>query len=195
MSDRHKFLIQVSGAPGSGKSTIAGLVRQSIGAVIIDHDIIKSMLLKDDNIAFEQAAKSAYRLGWALVEALMKQGWSVILDSTCNYKETLGSGMRLAEIHGYEYWYIEGRVDDIGVLDERLHKRVPLRSQRAGVHCPPSDAVGALEDPIALFQRWMENLCRPDEDGDADIIVVDSTGSPECRERIMERILRSGTNA
>ncbi|KAK3359511.1 P-loop containing nucleoside triphosphate hydrolase protein [Lasiosphaeria hispida] len=191
---RHKVLIQMSGAPGSGKSTTAGLVGQSIGAVVIDHDIIKSTLLADDSIPFEQAAKSAYRLGWALVGTLMRQGWSVILDSTCNYKETLETGMKLAGDHSYEYWYIECRIDDIGVLDERLRKRAPLRSQRAGVHRPPSDATDTLEDPVALFKRWVENPCRPEEGSDTRIIIVDSTRGPEeCREQIMERILKGGT--
>jgi predicted kinase len=82
----------MSGAPGSGKSTTANLMAQLIDGEVIDHDIIKSTLL-EDNISFDQAAKVAYRLDWALAEAI-KQKRSVIINSTCNYKEVLDQGNR-----------------------------------------------------------------------------------------------------
>jgi len=42
----HSVFIQMPGAPGSGKSTMAKLLRQSIGGVVIDHDVIRSSLLE-----------------------------------------------------------------------------------------------------------------------------------------------------
>jgi len=42
----------------------------------------------------------------------------------------------------YDYWYVEYRVDDLDLLDERLRKRVPLKSQRTGVDHPSLDASG-----------------------------------------------------
>lgn len=165
---------------------MANLLAQLIDGVVIDHDIIKSTLL-EDNISFDQAAKVAYRLGWALAEAMIKQERSVIIDSTCNYKEVLDQGTALAQQYGYDYWYVECKVDDVNLLDERLRKRVPLRSQRTGVDRPPPDASGAsyCEDSRALFKRWIESPCRPD----GNAIVVDSTGSLEKRrDYILERI-------
>ncbi|KAH9019856.1 hypothetical protein EDB84DRAFT_1670683 [Lactarius hengduanensis] len=55
------------------------------------------------------------------------------------------------------------KADNVGMLDERLRKRVPLRSQRARVDCPPRDAGGAggSEDSHALFKKWIEDPCRP----------------------------------
>lgn len=81
----------MSGAPGSGKSTMANLLAESIDGVVIDHDVIKSTLL-EDNLSFDQAARVAYRLDWALAEAMIKQKRSVIIDSTCNYKEVIDQG-------------------------------------------------------------------------------------------------------
>lgn len=86
-----KFLIQMSGAPGSGKSTLANLLAKSINGVVINHDLIKSFFLENDN-DFEQAAKLAYRLDRVLAEDLMKQGRNVIIDSVCNYEEVLEAG-------------------------------------------------------------------------------------------------------
>ncbi|GAB1313097.1 Zeta toxin domain-containing protein [Madurella fahalii] len=197
---RRRLFIQMSGAPGSGKSTTAELLGQALHAVVIDHDIIKSTLLDDDSgISFEQAAKSAYRLDWALAEATMKQGWSVIIDSTCNFKEILDQGTKLAGLYGHEYWYIECRVrvSDMVMLDERLRGRVPLRSQRAGVDLAPvdvnvvDDGAGsrAGEDSRELFRRWIENPCRPDGEASVYVVAVDSTASPmERRDCVLERM-------
>lgn len=193
---QRKFFIQMSGAPGSGKSTLANLLRQPIGAVVIDHDVVKSTLLVDDNVSFNQAAKLAYNLGWALAGSMMKQELGVIMDSVCNYEETLAQGLKLAELYGFEYWYIECRVGDMDLLDERLRKRTPLRSQRTGVDRPPVDAssrVEAEEDPRALFRKFIDNPCRPGEDERANIIVVDSTESPEGRRDYILEHMSLGT--
>ena len=176
----------MSGAPGAGKSTTAKLLAQSIDGVVIDHDIIRSTIL-EHKISFREAAKLAYDLGWALAEDMIKQERSVIIDSACNYKEVLGQGTALAQQYGYDYWYVECKVDGVDLLDERLRKRVPLRSQRTGVDCPPCDASGIChnEHPRALFKRWIESPCRPD----GNVIIVDSTGRPEeRRDYILERI-------
>ena len=181
-----KLFIQMSGAPGSRKSTTAKLLAQSIDGVVIDHDIIRSSVL-EHQISFEEVAKLAYDLSCALAESIIQQERSIIIDSTCNYKEILEQGAALAQKYGCDYWYVECKVDDVDVLDGRLRKRVPLRSQRRGVDRPPPDAstVRGSEDPRALFKRWIECPCRPD----GNAIVVDSTGRPEkCRDDILERI-------
>ena len=41
----NQVFIQMSGAPGSGKTTIANAISERIKAVIIDHDVTKSALL------------------------------------------------------------------------------------------------------------------------------------------------------
>jgi predicted kinase len=185
----HKLLIQMSGAPDSGKSTMANLLAQSIDGVVINHDLIKSFFLENDNPS-DQSAKLTYRFQWILAEDIIKQGRTVIIDSTCNYKETLDQGTALARQHGYDYRYVECRVgvDDIDLLEGRLLNRVSLRSQRKGVNSPPPDASHTRhsEDYRALFKRWIENPCRPA----SGAIVVDSTSSPEkCLDYILKQIV------
>lgn len=86
----------MSGAPGSGKSTLASLIARAIGGVVIDHDRVRSTLIDGQDatatLPFDQAAKRAYHLQWALVRDFASQGHSVVVDSTCNTREGLDHG-------------------------------------------------------------------------------------------------------
>ena len=98
-----KLFTQMSGAPGSGKSTVARLLGRSIGGLVIDHDIVRSALLDGNDVPFDQVAKRAYQLQWEVARDVMKQGFNVIIDSTCNFQEVLDQGSTLAEQHGFTY--------------------------------------------------------------------------------------------
>lgn len=183
----HNLIIQMSGAPGSGKSTIARLLGRSIGGVVIDHDVLRSTLLESD-IPFDRAAKHAYRLQWTLARDVMKQGLNIIIDSTCNFQEVLDQGSALARQHGYTYWYVECKVQDVDLLDQRLRSRDPMTSQRSSVDCPPAAAHGARagEDSRALFKKWVENPCRPGDNA----VILDSVGNLEMlRDHILKQIV------
>ncbi len=186
MDQPTKLLVQMSGTPGSGKSTVANLLAQSINGVVVNHDLIRSFFLDNGN-AFAESAKLAYSLQWVLAGDLLRQGRSAIVDSTCYHKETLDQGIALAGCCGCDYKYIECRVNDVGLLERRLHDRVPLRSQRTGINNPPPDASGGhrTEDSLALFKRWIEDPVRPA----SNAIVVDSTSSPEdCLDYVLKQL-------
>ncbi|KAF3911146.1 hypothetical protein AA313_de0207984 [Arthrobotrys entomopaga] len=185
-----KLFIQMSGAPGSGKSTMAKMLGCSISGVVIDHDILRSSLL-NANIPFNEAAAHAYRLQWTLAQDFMKQGHSIVMDSTCNYQEVLDQGSALSKQYGFTYWYVECKVQDIELLDQRLRSRQnPMTSQRTGVNRPPIAAVHSShtdQDSRALFQKWIDHPCRPL--GDDHAIIVDSTGDLETlRDAVLGQI-------
>jgi len=99
----------------------------------------------------------------------------VIIDSTCNYQETLDQGIALAAKYGFEYKHVECSIDgDLELLEKRMKERVGMRSQRTGVEGPPADAGNVVSGKV-LFGKWFENPWRPAEGG----IVVDSRMSPE----------------
>lgn len=174
-----KHLIQMSGAPGSDKSTLARRLRTALKhSIVIDHDVIRSSLLEQENPCFETAAKQAYDLQWTLARDAIKQGvCRVIIDSTCNFPKVLHQGMALAAEFGYTYWYIECKMTDIELLDQRLRTREPMLCQRSGFDRPPKAAEGREEeDGRELFKRWLMYPCRPDDE--KAIITVDSTATP-----------------
>lgn len=184
----HKLFIQMSGAPGSGKSTMSRLLGRSISnTIIIDHDILRSGLI-ESGMSFDQAAKTSYQLQWKLARDFMEQGFHIIVDSTCNYQTILDQGTTLAKDHGYKFWYVECKVQDIDILDQRLRSRRPMTSQRTGVYRPPAAAQVENftdEDCHALFEKWIHNPCIPME----DVIVVDSTEDAEsARDHILSII-------
>lgn len=184
----HRLFIQMSGAPGSGKSTMSRLLGHSISnTIVIDHDILRSTFI-ESGMSFDQAAKSAYQLQWKLAQDYMKQGLHIIVDSTCNFQTILDQGTTLAMNHGYNFWYVECKVQDIDILDRRLRSRRPMTSQRTGVYRPPAAAQVENctdEEYHALFEKWIHSPCVPME----NVIVVDATEDAEStRDHILSII-------
>ncbi|HEX4775015.1 MAG TPA: AAA family ATPase [Candidatus Saccharimonadales bacterium] len=167
----------MSGAPGSGKTTLSRLLATSLNGVAIDHDLLKTFFL-DSALPFDQSGRLTYRLQWVLAADFLRQGHrAVVVDSPCNFAEILDRGAAVAREHGCAYRYVECRVavEDVALLDERIRGRAPLRSQRTGVARPPADSrVVQGADYDALFRKWIEHPARPES-----AIVVDSTRSPE----------------
>lgn len=178
-----KLFIQLSGSPGSGKSTLAHLLAPSLNAIIFSHDSIRSTLLSS-LLPFDTAAKLTYEIGWTFATDLIAQNKNIIMDSTCNYQETLDRGGALAKEAGYEYWYVECRVEDEGVLDRRLRERAErgegMRSQRGGVGVAPVDAGGVggkgyNRNPVRL-------------EGERTIVVDSTEGTEKCLKEVVRRM-------
>lgn len=131
------FFLQMSGYPGSGKSTLARAISKITGAIVVDHDIVKSALLEsvESYIDPKIAGKISYHIDWALVDFHLSQGQSVIMDSPCLYTELLEKGTELSEKHHAAYKYIECLLGDVNELDNRLKTRKRMISQIAEI--PP----------------------------------------------------------
>lgn len=158
------FLVQMSGVPGAGKSTIAAYIVEKYGAVSIDLDVIKTALL-ERGVAPSEAGGAAYAVIYAMTRSILSQGHSVVIDSPCFYDQLLQKGQEIAAGAGAEYKYIECMVGDLALVESRLRGRVTMRSQRIGMSTPPIDSLGDGEvDGEALFTDWRANMKRPDSD-------------------------------
>lgn len=156
----NQLFIQMSGAPGAGKSTIAQAIAPQIGAVIIDHDVTKSALL-DADIPFGPAGKASYFVLYALAEDLLSQGFTVIFDSPCFYDELLTRGQAIARKANAHYVYIECVLQDLNELDRRLQNRLRQRSQVAAINRSPDDLIDGQTTNEEVFRNWITNMKRP----------------------------------
>jgi predicted kinase len=134
-----QFLLQMAGPPASGKSQLAAAIARQRPAVIINSDIVKSVLL-DSGVEWKLAGPAAYQTLFALADDLLSQGHSVILDSPSHYAFIPENGARIARERGCRYRFIELLCDDLGELRRRMAGRTPRRSQMPGLDQPPADA-------------------------------------------------------
>lgn len=125
------FFLQMSGYPGSGKSTLARRIAKHTGAIVIDHDIVKTALLESMNTSIEAKAAGhvSYHIEWALIDFHLSQGRSVILDSPCLYEVMVDKGMSVAIKYGAAYKYVECYLNDRGEINRRLKSRFRMISQ------------------------------------------------------------------
>ncbi|MER2006966.1 MAG: AAA family ATPase [Psychrobacillus sp.] len=126
------FFLQMSGFPGSGKSTLARQIARRTGAVIVDHDIVKTALLNSTNkheVKLEMEGPITYDIDWALIEHYLSLGHEVIYDCPCLYEEMITNGTMLAEKYKVNYKYVECYLNNIQVINDRLQNRERKKSQ------------------------------------------------------------------
>lgn len=117
------FFLQMSGFPGSGKSTLSRHLSKLTGAIIIDHDIVKSSLLKSletNHIVADTVGKISYDIEWSLIDFHLSQGLSVIFDSPCFYTEMVEKGLALSKKHNVRYKYVECYLNNFKEIQIRL---------------------------------------------------------------------------
>lgn len=140
------MLVQMAGAPGSGKSTVARGLAAALGFAVLDHDVSKTALLDADR-PFDAAGRESYAVLLAFADDLLGQRLGVIIDSPCYYDTLLSAGQSMAARHGVPYRYVEC-VADMSTLDDRLRSRSRRPSQVQAV------------DPT-VFDDWIHGQKRP----------------------------------
>jgi predicted kinase len=157
----------MSGFPGAGKSTLAKQIAKVTGAVIVNHDVVKSALLKslnDHELDHKVAGQVSYDIDWSLIDFYLSQGQSTILDSPCFYSEMVEKGIRLSEIHNAKYKYVECYLNDSKEIKYRLQNRERMQSQIGDI---PSEEA---------FKVWVNNSKKP---LDHECLRVDSSKAIE----------------
>ena len=121
------FLLQMAGAPGSGKSALARVIGKRTRAVVIDKDVLKTAAL-EAGLEDAKAGGIAYEAFFALADHLLGQGWSVILDSPSFWETIPAKGSAIASERHAPYHFIECFCPDRDELARRLRDRPRLAS-------------------------------------------------------------------
>ncbi len=79
--------ILIMGLPGAGKTTLAKLVAEQLGAVMFNADSVRANINKDLGFAIEDRIEHARRMGW-LCDTVLAANCSVIADFVCPTPET-----------------------------------------------------------------------------------------------------------
>jgi predicted kinase len=167
------LLVQMSGAPGCGKSTLARAVAPQLHAAILDHDLIKATLVENapvpaavtatgpDTRPDQAAGRASYALARRLAASLLGTGLTVILDSPCYYQEQLDAGQDIAAEHHAGYRYVECVTDDLNLIAARLRTRTAYPTQYRSLHQAPATAGNAAAAGTAGWREWMTGVKRP----------------------------------
>ena len=143
-----RFLLQMAGDSGTGKSTLARAIGRATGAVVLDKDVLQTALLDDGASAASNGL--AYATMFALARSLLAQHHSVILDSPAYFPSIRERGLDIAEGGGAVYRLIESCCPDETEHEQRLATRESLRSQPVSL----AEAVSARSRPgiVALSE-------------------------------------------
>lgn len=90
------IFILMRGFPGTGKSTIARAIARELRATLIDRDIVRQKAV-DYFGNHENIGRFAYELMFALVEAQLDLGHSVVVDTPLTYLATFQQAQLLAQ--------------------------------------------------------------------------------------------------
>jgi predicted kinase len=197
------LLVQMSGAPGTGKSTLARAIAPQLHAAVLDHDLIKATLVEHMPLPAmtgapatgarpdQAAGRASYTLARRLAASLLDTGITVILDSPCFYTEQLEAGQQVAARHGAGYRYVGRVTADLDVVAARLRTRPAYPTQYRDMDQVPATAGKTTAAGTAVWQEWIDGMKRP-ADRSLYLRVDTSRPASECAVGIL-RFLQAGT--
>jgi len=116
-------LIVTAGLPGAGKSTIAEVVGNRLGAPVVSVDPIESAILSAGINSDEPTGLAAYLVAETIAEAVLTGGGSVIVDAVNAVEPARDQWVRLAERQKVTIKFLEVVCSDPGLHRTRLASR------------------------------------------------------------------------
>jgi len=142
------MLIVTAGLPGAGKSTIAEVVGNRIGAPVVSVDPIESAILSAGINADEPTGLAAYLVAETIAEAVLAGGGSVIVDAVNAVEPARDQWLRLAARQKVTIKFVE-----VVCSDPELHRtRLASRGRRLAHIAEPS--WHAVEQSLDEWENW-----------------------------------------
>lgn len=161
------LLIALGGLPATGKTTVARVLAQRLGATHLRIDTIEQALRRSGRLA-DDVGSAGYEVAFALAEDNLRLGGSVIADSVNPLKITRDAWRGVAERTGVPLAEVE--IIRSNAEDHRRH-----------VETRAADIQGLR------LPTWVEVADREYEPWDRPHVVIDTSGKSveECAEEIL----------
>lgn len=142
------MLIVTAGLPGSGKSTIAQLVGNHLGASVVSVDPIESAILSAGIDSDQPTGLAAYLVAETIAEAVLSGGGTVIVDAVNAVEPARQQWVELAARQNTPIKFLE-----VVCSDEAVHRaRLGTRARRLA---QLDDASGhAVEQSLDEWEAW-----------------------------------------
>jgi len=164
------MLIVFAGLPATGKSTLARAIAGARKAVYLRIDTIEQALRESGRLK-DDIEDAGYRVGYALAEANLRLGRTVVADSVNPIRITRDA------------WHDVGRRADVPVID------VEVICSNAAEHRRRVETREVDVEGLKL-PTWEEVVARDYEPWDRERIVIDTAGRPfaACLQELQDRI-------
>jgi predicted kinase len=142
------MLIVTAGLPGAGKSTIAEVVGNRIGAPVVSVDPIESAILSAGINADEPTGLAAYLVAETIADAVLAGGGSVIVDAVNAVEPARDQWVKLAARQKVPIKFLE-----VVCSDPELHRtRLASRGRRLAHIAEPT--WHAVEQSLDEWEAW-----------------------------------------
>lgn len=142
------MLIVTAGLPGAGKSTIAEVVGNRVGAPVVSVDPIESAILRAGIDADEPTGLAAYLVAETIAETVLAGGGSVIVDAVNAVEPAREQWLKLADRQKVAIKFLE-----VVCSDPELHRtRLAARGRRLSHLDEPS--WHAVEQSLDEWESW-----------------------------------------
>ncbi len=142
------MLIAMAGLPGTGKSTIAGLVGSRLLAAVVSVDPIESAILRAGIDHDQPTGLAAYLVAETIADSVLGTGQSIIVDAVNAVAPARQQWVDLAARHGAELRFIE-----VTCSDQELHRSRLAARQRKLPHLGEPDW-HAVEQSLEEWSEW-----------------------------------------
>lgn len=142
------MLIVTAGLPGAGKSSIAEVVGNRIGAPVVSVDPIESAILSAGIESDQPTGLAAYLVAETIAEAVLAGGGSVIVDAVNAVEPAREQWVKLAARQNTPIRFLE-----VICSDEQLHRsRLGNRTRRLAHLSEPT--WHAVEQSLDEWEAW-----------------------------------------
>ena len=170
-------LVVVSGLPGTGKSSLGRQLAQRVSLAILETDALRKTLFPEPTYSAGESTR-LFKATHLLIEDLLKQGISVLLDATnlveghrerlYNIADRLGAKLIIIRVEAPPQM-VKERLDEKeeGLAEERSHSSAdwqvyqrmkpssqPIRRNHFAVDTS-QDITPALDKVVREIHRWM----------------------------------------